>query len=150
MHTQASKSHKTIDKGIKKPTVHTIVSLPNPKQSIILHGSCFWFDDDNKTKYIFPKSSEGKWVNWKHTVPYIVWWITERICLILLTHATKYIWQAFYKFNLFRWVCKMMIMTWCNVQTNGYDLQAKTYPTICTQIHISNFVLAIYLLNEAF
>ena len=25
----------------------------------------------------------------------------------------------------------MMIMRRCNVQTNEYDLQAKTYPTIC-------------------
>ena len=23
-------------------------------------------------------------------------------------------------------------MSWCNVQTNEYDMQAKMYPTICT------------------
>ena len=28
-----------------------------------------------------------------------------------------------------------MIMRWSNVQTNEYDLQAKTYPTICTLIN---------------
>ena len=26
----------------------------------------------------------------------------------------------------------MMIMKWCNVQTNEYDLQAHMNPTICT------------------
>ena len=28
--------------------------------------------------------------------------------------------------------CTIMIMRWCNVQTNEYDLQTKTYLTICT------------------
>ena len=39
--------------------------------------------------YIFSQSSEGKWVNWKHAAPRIVWWITKRMCLILtmiITH----------------------------------------------------------------
>ena len=33
-----------------------------------------------------------------------------------------------------------MIMRWCIVKTNEYDLQAKTYPTICThhKLHNSN------------
>ena len=31
-----------------------------------------------------------------------------------------------------------MIMRWCNVQTNEYDLQAKTYPTICTHYKLHN------------
>ena len=31
-----------------------------------------------------------------------------------------------------------MIMRWCNVQTNEYDLQAKTYPTICTHHKLHN------------
>ena len=29
-------------------------------------------------------------------------------------------------------------MRWCNVQTNLYDLQAKTYPTICTHHKLHN------------
>ena len=86
-------------KNIERHTAHTIVSWPNPKQWAIVH---FRFDDDNKTKYIFSQSSQGRWLNWKHTAPYIVKWITERICLISLTHSTKYIWQTFYKFNVFR------------------------------------------------
>ena len=32
----------------------------------------------------------------------------------------------------------MMMMRWCNVQTNEYDLQAKTYPTICTRHKLRN------------
>ena len=32
----------------------------------------------------------------------------------------------------------MMIMRWCNVQTNEYDLQAKTYPTICIHHKLHN------------
>ena len=55
-----------------------------------------------------------------------------------LTHSTKYIWQAFYKFNIFRQVCTMTIMRRCTVQTNAYDLQAKTYPTIYTHHKLHN------------
>ena len=32
----------------------------------------------------------------------------------------------------------MMIMRWCTVQTNEYDLQAKTYPNICTHHKLYN------------
>ena len=32
----------------------------------------------------------------------------------------------------------MMIMRWCTVQTNEYDLQAKTYPTISTHHKLHN------------
>ena len=32
----------------------------------------------------------------------------------------------------------MMIMRWCNVQTNEYDLQAKTYLTTWTQHKLRN------------
>ena len=35
-------------------------------------------------------------------------------------------------------VCTMMIMRWCNVQTNEYDLHAKMYPTICTHHELHN------------
>ena len=35
-------------------------------------------------------------------------------------------------------VCTMMIMRWCNVQTNEYDLHAKTYPTIRTHHKLHN------------
>ena len=39
------------------------------------------------------------------------------------------------KFNVLDKVCLMMIMRWCNVQTNEYDLRAKTYPTIALIIN---------------
>ena len=87
-------------KNIERHTAYTIVSWPNPKQWVIVHTSDLIMII-NKA-YISSQSSQMKWINWKHTAPYIVYWITERICLILLTHSTNYIWQAFYKFNVFR------------------------------------------------
>ena len=35
-------------------------------------------------------------------------------------------------------VCTVIIMRWCNVQTNEYDLQSKTYPTIYTHHKLHN------------
>ena len=58
--------------------------------------------------------------------------------MLNFTHSTKYIWLAVYQFNVFREVCTMMIKRWCNVQTNERDLQAKTYPTICTHHKLHN------------
>ena len=88
-------------KDIERHIAHTIVSWPDPKQWVIAHTSDFMMIV-RQSIYIFSKSSQRKWVNWKHTAPHIVHWITERIWLILLTHSTNYIWQAFYKFNVFR------------------------------------------------
>ena len=60
-------------------------------------SSYFRFGYDKKTKYVYIipiiTSELGKF---KHTAPYIVKWVTEGKCLILLTYSTKYIWQAFY------------------------------------------------------
>ena len=39
---------------------------------------------------------------------------------------------------VFRSVCTMMIMSWCYVQANEYDLQAKMYLTICTHHKVHN------------
>ena len=58
--------------------------------------------------------------------------------MLNLTHSPKYIWQAFYKFNVFRWFCIMMMTRWCTLQTNEYDLQGKPYPTICTHHKLHN------------
>ena len=84
-------------KNIERQTAHTIVSWPNPKQWVIVHTSDLMVI---VRQSIFSQSSQGKWVNWKHTAPYIVLWITDRICLILLTHSTKFIWQAFYMISM--------------------------------------------------
>ena len=76
-------------KYIERHTAHTIVSWPNPKQWIIVHNSDLMMVIRQS---IYSDSSQGKWkwVNRKHTAPYIVWWITERMRLILLTQPTKY------------------------------------------------------------
>ena len=71
-------------KNTERHTAPTIVSWSNHKQWVI------------DKVYIFSQSSQGEWINWKHTAPRILQWITERICLILITHSTKYISQAFY------------------------------------------------------
>ena len=87
-------------KNTKRHTAHTIVSWPNHKQWVLFHTSDLMMII-RQGIYIISIITR-KWVNWKHTAPHIVKWTTERICLILLTHSTKYIWQAFYKFNDFR------------------------------------------------
>ena len=125
-----------VNKNINRHPAHTTVSWPNPKQWIIVHNSDFMMII--RQSNILSQPSRGNWANWKHTAPYIELWITKRICSIFLTHSTKYIWLTFHKFNVYRQVCTMMIMRWCNVQTNEYDLQAITYPTIGTHHKLHN------------
>ena len=63
--------------------------------------------------------------------------MTERICLIL--HTRKIISDRHLISSMSSdKVCTMMTMRWCNVQANEYDLQAKTYPTICTHHKLHN------------
>ena len=86
------------DKNTERHTAHTIVSWHNPKQWVIVHTSDLMMLIRQSIYiyiYIFSQSSQGKWVNWKHTTSRIVSWITERMCPILLTHSTKYIWQLY-------------------------------------------------------
>ena len=89
-----------IHMNIKRHTAHTIVSWPNPKQWIIVHTSDLMMMITQSN--ILSQPSQGNWVNWKHTATYIEQWITKSICPILLTHSTKYIWQTFHKFNVYR------------------------------------------------
>ena len=58
--------------------------------------------------------------------------------LIVTKDSTKFIWQAFYELNVFRYICTMMKLKWWNVQTNEYDLQAKSYSTIRTHHKLRN------------
>ena len=82
--------HNNHYKNLERHTADTIVSWPNPKQWVIVHTSDLTMIIRQSIYiYIFSQSSQGEWVNWKHTAPHIVQWITERICLILLTHSTK-------------------------------------------------------------
>ena len=34
--------------------------------------------------------------------------------------------------------CTMMVLRWCNVQTNEHDLQAKTFQIVCTHHELHN------------
>ena len=56
---------------IKRHTAHAIVSWPNPKKWVIVHTSDLMMII-RQSLYIFSQSSQGKWVNWKHTAPHIV------------------------------------------------------------------------------
>ena len=114
-------------KKIERHTAHTIVSWPIPKQWVILHTSDLMMVI-RQSKYILSIITKEMGKLKTHSPTYCVMDNWEN--MFNLTHSTKYIWQAFCKFNIFRQVCTMTIMRWCTVQTNEYDLQAKTYPTI--------------------
>ena len=112
-----------LHKNIKRHTAHTIVSWPNPNQWIIVHTSDLMMFIIRQSN-IFSQPSRGNRVNWKNTAPYIEKWIPKRICSILLTHSTKYIWQTFHEFNvyevrdLFPWemITKLVISCLLNVE----------------------------------
>ena len=57
------------DKNIERHTAHTILSWPNPKQWRIVHTSNLMMIIRQS---LLSQSSQGRWVNWKRTVPYIV------------------------------------------------------------------------------
>ena len=65
-------------KNTERYTAHTSVSWPNLKQWVIIHTShLMMIIRQSIYVYIFSQSSKGKLVNWKHTAPRIIWWITE-------------------------------------------------------------------------
>ena len=94
-------------KNTERHTADTIVSWPNPKQWVIVHTSDLMMiirqsiyilsiitREMGKLKTHSPMCCiMDNWENMPH-----------------LTHSTNYIWQAFYKFNVFRKACTMMIM----------------------------------------
>ena len=89
---------------------------------------------------IFPQSSkENGWPE-KSTAQYIAQKIIERMDFILDTHSTEHTWRTFYMLNAFSYICTVMIMKLCNMQTNEYDLQVITYPSfgIGHRLHSSN------------
>ena len=99
--------------------------------------------------YIFSQSSQRKWVNWKHTAPHIVWWITESICLILL--RCNYLSCL----NLYKW--KMPLTCFCldNGLYNHYmdvtwmswrfssPATRMFFSTVCLRKHKKNPMLAL-------
>ena len=103
-------------KNIERYTADTIVSWPNPKQWGIVHTSDLMLIIRQIYIYIYMLSmitrEMGKLKTYNPT--YCIMDNGEYM-LILLTHSTKYIWQAFYKFNAFRQVCTMMVMRLCTV-----------------------------------
>ena len=80
--------------NIKIHTAHTIASWPNTKLWVIVHTSDLMMMI-RQSIYIFSIITR-EMGQLKKQPSHIVQWITERICLILLTLSTKYIWQAFF------------------------------------------------------
>ena len=77
-----------INKNTKRHTAHTIVSWHNPKQWVIVHTSDLIMIIRQSIFILNHRKEMGKLKTHSKL-------ITERICLILLTNSTKYIWQAF-------------------------------------------------------
>ena len=70
----ATTTHSILfNKNIERHAAHTIVSWPNTKQWVIVNTSDLMMIIRQKIYiYIFIQSSQGKWVNWKHTAPHFV------------------------------------------------------------------------------
>ena len=67
---------------------------PNIKNTMV-NDSYFRFDDDNKMKYTFSRSTQDNWVSWRHTAPYNEQKKIERIVLILDTLGIIYLTSHF-------------------------------------------------------
>ena len=116
--------------------VHTIVSRPNPKQWMIVHSSDLMMMIRHKTNYISSQSSQGRWVNWRHRPIYIVYWITERICLILLTHSTNISIALDNLMNKCLYICVDLPKEWRACATLGYA-SGSLSPLSLTQVGLS-------------
>ena len=102
------------------------------------NSSYFRFDDDNKTSIhilsIITKEM-GKLKTYSPTYCIMDNWEN----MLNLTHTPEKLYLTGILSSMSSdKVCTMMIMRWCNVQTNEYDLQAKTYPTICIHQKLHN------------
>ena len=126
---------KSLCKNIERHTADTTVSWPNPKQWVIVNTSdLMMIIRQSIYIYIFSIITTEMSKLKTYSPTYCI--MDNRENLLNLTHSTNDIWQEFYKFNAFRYVCAMMIMRWCTVQTN--DLEAKTYPNICNHHKLHN------------
>ena len=79
-------------------------------------GSYFQFDDENMIKYIYSDNHHKR--NGIHTDSYISWKIMQWFNLILDTHLIECTWEVFENSNAFRYVCIMMVIRQCKVQTD--------------------------------
>ena len=98
-HKTALKWCKFVYKNIERHTADTIVSWPNPKKWVIVHTSDLMMIIRQSIYILSIVTSEmGKLKTYNPT--YCIMDNGENV--LNLTHSTKYIWQAFYKFNAFR------------------------------------------------
>ena len=114
-------------------TAHTTVSWPHPKQWIIIHASDLMMIARQRIYSLNHHKGNGSTEN---TQPHLLYKDNSENMLNLTHTLTKYIWQTF--ISSMSSICTMTIMRGCNVQTNECDLQAKTYPTICTHHKLRN------------
>ena len=77
---------------VRHTTARTIVSLPNPKQWLMIRNSDLMMIIRLSTHF----NDHHNRIGWtEDTSPNIEWRMLERIGLILATHLTAYTWQAF-------------------------------------------------------
>ena len=100
----------------------------------------------------FIKYSHAGWIRWTHKDPLFMIYSRQNRDRHLFSVCNSFwscdaLWRHTFGPILFHvMVCHiqsdkvftMMIMRGCNVQTNEYDLQAKTYPNICTHHKLHN------------
>ena len=86
-------------KNIKWHTAHTIVSWPNPKQWVIVHTSDLMMII-RQSIYVLSIITREMGKLKTHSLTYCIMDNWEN--MLNLTHSRKYIWQAFYKFSVFR------------------------------------------------
>ena len=121
-------------KNIERHTAHTIVSWPNPKQWVIVHTSD-WIRIIGQNIFIRSIITKEMGKLKTHSPTYCI--LDNWDNMLNLTRQIIFD-RHFIKSMPSDKVCTMMIMRWCNVQINVDDLQAKTYPTICTHHKLHN------------
>ena len=89
----------TYHKNIERHTAHTIVSWPDPEQWVTIHTSDLIMII-RQSIYILSIITREMGELKTHSLTYCIMDNWEN--MPYLTHLTKYIWQAFYKFHVFR------------------------------------------------
>ena len=130
-------SYSELDhKNIERHTGHIIVSWPNPKQWVIVHTSDLMVIT-KQSIYILSIITKEMGKLKTHSPTYCIMDNWEN--MLNLTHTRQIISdRRFISSMSSDKFCTMMIMRWCNVQKNEYDLQDKTDPTICTHHKLHN------------
>ena len=92
-------NYKNIENNIKRHAAYTIVSWPIPKQWVIVHTSDLMMMI-KQSRYIVSITTRKIGKLKTHSPTYCIMDNWEN--MLNLTHSTKYIWRAFYKFDVFR------------------------------------------------